>query len=92
MPKKSASFKYIVILSALGLLAYLVISSVRQTRLKFDVCMDFKGATHCATATGSTASEAVYSARQIDCQLLTNGRDELMVCMDLSPSRITQLK
>jgi len=92
MERKPAPVKYIIVLGALGLFAYLIISSVLQTRLKYEVCMDFRGASHCATATGSKASEAIYSAREIDCQLLSNGRDELMVCMDQSPSRITQLK
>ncbi|HUO33672.1 MAG TPA: hypothetical protein VMU43_01655 [Candidatus Acidoferrum sp.] len=92
MEKKSARVKYIIILGALGLFAYLVISSIQQTRLKYEVCMDFHGGSHCATADGATGSDAIHSAHEIDCQLLSSGRDELMVCMDQTPSRITQLK
>jgi hypothetical protein len=92
MAKQPAPTKLIIAVGAVALLAYLVYASFQQTHLKYEVCMNFKGATHCSTATGSNSDEAIHSARQIDCQLLTNGRDELMVCMDLQPSSITQLK
>lgn len=92
MAKKSAPTRIIIALGALGLVAYLIYASFQQTHLKYEVCMNFKSATHCATATGSNSDEAIHSAHEIDCQLLTNGRDELMVCMDQQPSRIEQLK
>jgi len=92
MTKQNPAVKIVIALGAVALVAYLVVSSIEQTRLKYEVCMDFKGATHCATATSSSASEAVHSAHEIDCQLLTNGRDELMVCMDQTPSRVTEIK
>lgn len=92
MAKKSAPVKYVVALGALALFAYLIISSIQQTRLKYEVCMDFKGGSHCAVATGATASDAIHSAHDIDCGLLANGRDEIMVCADQAPSRVTQLK
>jgi hypothetical protein len=92
MRKKPVRVKWIIASGALALFSYLVISSLRQTRLKYEVCMDFKGSTHCATANGSSSSEAIQSAREIDCQMLANGRDELMVCMDQTASRVTELK
>ena len=84
--------KLIIALGAVALFAYLVYASFQQTRVKYEVCMEFKGATHCATATGSNSDEAIHSAHAIDCQLLTNGRDELMVCMDQAPGSVTLLK
>ncbi|HTV59287.1 MAG TPA: hypothetical protein VMJ93_10480 [Verrucomicrobiae bacterium] len=92
MAKKPAPVKLIVAVGAVCLFAYLIISSIQDTRLKYEVCMDFKGASHCSTATGGNATDAIHSAHEIDCELLSNGRDELMVCMDQVPSRITQLK
>lgn len=92
MPRQSAPTKLIIALGAIALIVYLVYASFQQTHLKYEVCMDFKGATHCATATGSNSDEAIHSAHEIDCQLLTNGRDELMVCMDQQPSSVSQLK
>lgn len=92
MAKQSAPTKLVIALGALTLVVYLVYASFQQTHLKYEVCMEFKGLSHCATATGSTSDEAIHSAHEIDCQLLANGRDELMVCMDQGPSSVTLLK
>lgn len=54
--------------------------------------MTFKGASHCSTATGATAEEAIRSAQGIDCELITNGRDELIACTDLSPTSVREVK
>jgi len=70
----------------------LVYSSFQQTQQRYEVCVTFKGATHCATAAGSTYSQAVRTAQEIDCQFLASGRDETMVCMDASPTSIRSVK
>jgi hypothetical protein len=54
--------------------------------------MNFKDRSHCATARGSTAEEAIRSAKDIDCGLITNGRDELMACNDVQPASVRQTK
>jgi len=74
------------------LVGVLVYSSLQQTHERYEVCVSFKGATHCATATGSTYDQAVRSAQEIDCQLLANGRDENMVCLDNPPTSIRPAK
>jgi len=61
-------------------------------RERYEVCVTFKGATHCAMAAGSSYMQAVRSAQEIDCQLLANGRDENMVCLDTQPSSIRSVK
>jgi hypothetical protein len=70
----------------------LVYSSFQQTREQYEVCMNFKGASHCATAAGSNYNQAVRSAQEIDCELLSNGRDENMVCLDNPPASIRPVK
>jgi len=74
------------------LVGVLVYSSLQQTHERYEVCVSFKGATHCATATGSTYDQSVRSAQEIDCQLLANGRDENMVCLDNPPTSIRPAK
>jgi hypothetical protein len=81
MAKKTTQVRWIVALGAIALLGVLVYSSFQQTREQYEVCMSFKGASHCATAAGSNYDQAVRSAQQIDCELLSNGRDENMVCL-----------
>jgi hypothetical protein len=78
---KKTQIRWIVSLGAIALVGVLAYSSVEQTREQYEVCMSFKGASHCATAAGSTYNQAVRSAQEIDCELLSNGRDENMVCL-----------
>lgn len=92
MAKKSNQMRWIVALGALVLLGVLVYSSVQQTRKRYEVCVSFKGSSHCATAAGSTYDQAVRSAQEIDCELLANGRDENMVCLANPPASVRALK
>ncbi|HWG59167.1 MAG TPA: hypothetical protein VN661_08985 [Candidatus Acidoferrales bacterium] len=92
MGKGSKQARWIIAIGALVLVAVLLRSSFRATHLQYEVCMDFRGATHCATANGSTAADAIQSARQIDCQLLSDGREQNMACLDQQPSRVRELK
>lgn len=82
MAKRSNRIRWIIALGAIALLGVLVYSSFQQTRERYEVCVTFKGATHCATAAGATYEQAVRSAHEIDCELLASGRDENMVCLD----------
>ena len=91
MPKKANSTKWIIGVGALAFLAVLILLSLRQTQQKYEVCMTFKGGSHCATAAGSTYDEAVRSAEDIDCQFLANGRDETMVCLAGAPTSVRTL-
>jgi len=79
-------------LGGIALLGVLVYSSFQQTREQYEVCMNFKGASHCATAAGSNYNQAVRSAQEIDCELLSNGRDENMVCLDNPPASVRPVK
>ena len=92
MEKRSNTMTWIVVVGVIVLLGVLVHSTMDATRLKYEVCVTFKGATHCSTATGENSEDAIRSAQGIDCQLLTNGRDELMVCMGSQPSSVRELK
>jgi hypothetical protein len=47
---------------------------------------------HCATASGATSQEAIRSAQGIDCEMLANGRDENIVCLDTPPTSERQVK
>ena len=92
MAKKSNQTRWIIVLGALVLFGVLIYSSFQQTRQRYEVCVSFKGASHCATAAGASYEEAVRSAQQIDCELLANGRDENMVCLGNPPTSVRALK
>jgi len=92
MAKKPNLMRWIMVLGGLVLIGVLVHSSFQQTQVKYEVCVVFKGGTHCATAAGATSSVAIRSAQGIDCELLSNGRDENMVCLDSPPTSVRELK
>ena len=92
MAKKSKQVQWIIAIGVLVLLAILIRSTMQATHAEYEVCMAFRGGTHCASATGASQSEAVRSAQEIDCQMLANGRDETMVCLDTQPSSVRQMK
>ena len=92
MAAKSNNVRWIIAIGAVALVGILAYSTLQQTRERYEVCVAFKDATHCATATGSSYDQAVRSAQEIDCQLLTNGRDENMVCLANPPASVRALK
>ena len=92
MANKSNQTRWIIVLGALVLFGVLIYSSFQQTRHRYEVCVSFKGSTHCATAAGSSYEQAVRSAQEIDCELLANGRDENMVCLGNPPASVRALK
>jgi hypothetical protein len=78
---------YIVIVGVI-FLVLLVYSSFRQSVYRVEACVDFHGRTHCAQASGQTRADAVRSAQEIDCELVSSGRDENMACLDQQPSSV----
>jgi hypothetical protein len=92
MAKKTNPMRWIMIVGGLAFFAILIYLSMRQTQQEYEVCMAFRGATHCASAAGSTHDEAVRSAEEIDCQMLATGRDETMVCLAQPPSSVRQMQ
>ena len=92
MTKRSNPMRWIMVLGGIALIGALIYFSMQQTHKQFEVCVTFKGGTHCATSAGATSAEAIRSAHEIDCQLLANGRDENMVCLDSPPTNVREVK
>jgi hypothetical protein len=92
MPTKPNQIRWIIALGAVALVGVLAYSTMQQTRQQFEVCVQFKGGSHCATASGSSQDQAIRSAQEIDCELLANGRDENMVCLANPPSSVRPVK
>ena len=84
--------RWVMVLGGIALVGALAYFSMQQTQQRYEVCMTFRGVSHCATASGATQSEAVRSAQEIDCSMLASGRDENMVCLDTPPSSVREAK
>lgn len=82
-----------VVLGGIVLVGMLLYSNSKQTHKEYEVCVNFKDRSHCATARGSTAEEAIHSAKDIACGLITNGSDELAACLhDVQPASVREVK
>lgn len=92
MADRKFQVRMIIVVGAIVLFGVLIYSSQQQTKNQYEVCVTFKGAMHCATASGASAAEAIRSAQDIDCEMLSNGRDENMVCLDSTPSSVRPVK
>ncbi len=84
--KLAIAFFIVVFLAVIGF------SSFQATRTRYRVCMSIGGRSHCAVAEGKTAKEAIQSAMQIDCGLISANRDELMVCTTKQPDSVVELR
>ena len=84
--------RLITVVGSMLLVGILVYSFMQQTHIKYEVCVNFKGMVHCATASGATAEAAIRSAQDIDCSMLANGRDEIMVCVGSPPASTREIK
>jgi hypothetical protein len=92
MAKKPNHVRWIIAFAVVAFIGVMVYSSFQETRQRYEVCMTYKGASHCATAAGSDYNQAVRSAQEIDCEFLARGRDETMVCLDASPTSVRSVK
>ena len=92
MQNRKTPIRAIVSLGAAIFTGILLYSSFQQTKNEYEVCVTFKGGLHCATASGATSQEAIRSAQGIDCEMLANGRDENIVCLDTPPSSERRVK
>lgn len=92
MAKKSAQTRWIIILGGIFFFGAVFYITYQQTQHEYEVCMTFKGNSHCATAKGATADEAIHSAHDIDCGLLADGRDDNIVCGGMQPTSVREVK
>ena len=70
---------------ALGVLGYLVYSSLNLGGVSCEVCVEVAGRVSCRTATGTSDMAAMQTAQSNACSLVTNGRDELIPCTETPP-------
>lgn len=75
-----------------AVLGAIVYWSMGLGQFTFEVCMEYKGRTNCATASGTTKEEAVRTATDTACATISAGMTESIQCSRTPPSRVTQVK
>lgn len=88
----SPRLRWILILLAVAFIGVLVYSSMQQSEHRYEVCVTFAGASHCAVASGATPDAAINSAKTTGCALLTGSREENIRCLDRPPVSVRELK
>lgn len=89
--RKKVQTRWMILIGAVVFVGALVHFTLQQTRVEYQVCTTFAGSTHCATAKGARADDAIRSAKDIDCGLLADGRGANIQCMG-APDTITRIK
>ncbi len=72
----------------LGLIAYVVLSTLALSKASCEVCMEFKGRESCRTARAPAKEEAIVAARNNACARITNGRTENILCGGSEPKSV----
>ena len=84
----SKSVKIVIVLLVLGVMAYIVTSSIATSKLSCEVCIDFKGREACRTARGPTREEAIQTALNNACAQVVSGRTENILCGGSAPATV----
>ncbi len=76
----------------LAVLAAVIYSSMGLRQYTCEVCMEFKGRTNCATASGTTEEEAVRTATDTACATISGGMTESIQCSRTPPASIAWIE
>ena len=76
----------------LGVLAFLVYSSMHIAKYRVEVCVAFQGRRECRTASADSKDHALRSAQSNACALLVSGVTETMQCERVEPTTIKWLE
>jgi hypothetical protein len=71
----------------LGLIGFVVWSSLRAGRVRCEVCIDFGGRQACRAVDGDTESAARMSAINNACAFLASGVTQVMACERTPPTK-----
>ena len=84
----SKSVKIVIVLLVLGVMGYIVTSSIATSKLSCEVCIDFKGRKSCRTARGPTSEEAIQTALNNACAQVVSGRTGNILGGGSAPSTV----
>jgi len=71
----------------LGLIGFVVYSSLRVGGVRCEVCIDFEGRQACRAVDANTESEARAAAVTNTCALLASGVTQVMACERTPPTK-----
>ena len=87
--KKPVLIGIVFVLLVLGVLVY---SSLNLSGKRVEVCMAYRGANACRTASGSTEEFALRTAITNACAQIASGVTDSIACENAPPVKVTWLK
>ena len=75
-----------------GVIAFLVYSSLHIAKYRVEVCVAFRGRNECRTASADTQDHALRSAQSNACALLVSGVTDTMQCEHENPVSVKWLE
>lgn len=85
MPKRVGL--WVAILMAV-FVAAIVYSTINLRRFRAEVCMEFQGRTACRIAAAATREQAVRTATDNACALISSGMTDSMACTQTPPRSV----
>ena len=76
----------------LGVIAFLIYSSLHIAKYRVEVCVAFRGRNECRTASADTQDYALRSAQSNACALLVSGVTDTMQCEHENPVSVKWLE
>jgi hypothetical protein len=76
----------VAIIFGLLLLTIIVYQTVGLRQYECEVCMELDGRTQCVTVKGETEAQAMASAKESACSLISSGRDQNIRCNNQQPT------
>lgn len=75
-----------------AVLVAVVYSSMGLRKFTYEVCMEFQGRTNCAVASGTTSEEAIRTATDTACAIISAGMTESIQCSRTPPKSVTPIE
>lgn len=80
------------VLFVLVVVGFLIYSSMHIAKYRVEVCVAYRGANQCRTASADTQDHALRSAQSNACALIASGVTETMQCERETPSSVKWLE
>ena len=87
--KKTA---WLAIAFAVLVVAFVVLSTFRQNRVRCEVCISYQGRRDCRTASSTTREGALRAATDNACAQLASGVTETTQCLNTPPDSVNWLR
>ena len=77
------------LLIGVGFVGVMVVVSIRETRVRCEICLDYGGASACRAATGASRDQALQTAISTACAVLARGRTQNIQCLATPPRTVS---